>query len=359
METLPSIRSVRRARRSEAEDASNDTAVRVITTRPVVIGSGPKATPTSAPGRSGLARALLPDAAGGDLLASILCDGAAAREAWHRWSARHRDPRAALARDVTLARSQLASLCDSVRRNGLPVDEATATYLRSAFLTESLRSRTYRTIVADLASRLRAADVPFLLIKGAATGELYYSDPSLRHAHDVEVAVNDAAATAMVLQGAGFRPAGGDFIHTSGLPLRLHPTLFGRSPGEHPSIAMPDGSRTLPVTHALALALLHAARSPSRATGRWASDARYLIATGQVAWHDLVDLVTEERGLLPVRVQLRWLRDTLQVAVPDTVLSQLEAIPISASERRKALQDVRAGAIPLWRRIVSRLRLVP
>ena len=176
-------------------------------------------------------KSLLPNARATDLLRAMLLDGDAARAAWSAWIASVSDPMRALGEDAILARPLLPLLYDSVRRNTLPVDDATATYLRSAFLTETLRSRKYLEIVAELLSLYPKA----VLIKGAAIGPLYYPDPALRHAHDIEIAVDDPAALRAALAPSRFRPAGSDFIHESGLRLSAGPWRIPAGVGHHTS----------------------------------------------------------------------------------------------------------------------------
>lgn len=254
-------------------------------------------------------RRLLPDARTTHLLAAMLLDGDAAREAWSRWTRSVRSPKQALAADTVMARSLLALLYDSVRRNDLPVDGDTATYLRSAYHTESLRTRAYREIRDDLHERLRG--VPYQLIKGAAVGELYYRDAILRHAHDIELLTTDRACVHSALAGSRFRPLGEHFVHESGLPLRVHTRLC--VPMESPD-----------ATAALALALVHASRSPSRATCRWVCDATFIIRSGNVDWPRFTKIVVDAGGAAAVHAQLRWLRDALGMAVPADALAALE-----------------------------------
>ena len=199
-----------------------------------------------------------------DLLLATLLDGDRARDAWQRWTRAVRSPFRALADDAVMARPLLPLIYDSVRRNALPVDGQTATLLRSAYLTESLRSKAYREIVNELTTSL--AGIDFLLIKGAAVGELYYAEPALRHAHDVEIVARDAAAV--------HRALGGRLVHPSGLALRVHDLPLW----EH-TMTMPNGVRTVDATAALMLALTHASR-----TQRWACDAVMIIRNAEIDW---------------------------------------------------------------------------
>jgi hypothetical protein len=261
---------------------------------------------------------LLPDSRASDLLAGLLLDGAAARDAWRRWTDAAGDVKSALAAN---ARSFLPLVYDSVRRNALPVDQDTATYLKSACLTESVRSRAYRDIVDDLSARWR--DKKFVLIKGAAVGPMFYADPALRHAHDIEV---------LVEQRSDLR----SYIHDSGLPVRIHRRL-----------PIPN-FESVDATNALALALVHAARSLSRHTGRWACDAVMIVRSGRVDWPRFVDLV--EGSSVSTHAQLVWLRDMLNVDVPDSVIAALIERS-SRLERVATALRLRASSVRLLRRL--------
>lgn len=282
-------------------------------------------------------KTLLPDARATELLRAMLLDGAAARDAWSSWLARISDPMRALGEDAVMARPLLPLLYDSVRRNALPVDDATATYLRSAFLTESLRSRKYLEIVAELLSLYPDA----VLIKGAAIGPLYYADPALRHAHDIEILVADPAALRASLASSRFRPSGADSIHDTGLPLRVHPT-------SHPTPRDATGH--------LAHTLLHAAESPSRHSGRWVCDAVMIRRTSPIDWPRFAETVIAANASIPVSAQLRYLRDAFGIDTP--VLAQLEERAAHATRRERAQVRKRLaeGEVPLWRRLWRRVR---
>jgi hypothetical protein len=301
---------------------------------------------------------LLPSREATELLAAILLDGPPAIEAWTRWLAAAGDTMQALGADAILARPLLPLLYDSVRRNGLTVDRETATYLRSAFLTESLRGRTYHAIVDELVAVLRKADVPFLLIKGAATGPLYYPDPALRHAHDIEILVGDRARVHAALAGSPFRPTTRhDFVHPSGLPLRVHTRLVNppleRQLWTH-AIPLPNGAPTLDPTHTLALTLVHASRSVARHSARWVCDAHAIIRTGNVDWTRFTTTITAARAAIPAAAQLRWLRDSLNVLVPAEVLQALDERAARAGLRERALvlRGINVDRISLWRRVM-------
>jgi hypothetical protein len=281
---------------------------------------------------------LLPDAPTADLLVAMLRGGPPAVDA--------------------CPRALLPLLYDMVRRNGLPLDPETVTYLRSAYVTESLRSRAYAAIVDELAALLSGA--PFLLLKGAAVGPLYYADPALRHAHDIEILVGTSSRAA--LAGSRFRPVGRHYVHASGLPLRVYTRLFvprfsfdERSLWQS-AIAMPNGLRTVSAADALALTLVHASRSVSRLSGRWACDAHAIVRHGDVDWSRFLHTVTTTGAALAVTAQLHWLRDTLDLPVPTDVLAALDTHRAGPIERFVIARGlaIADSSRPnrLWRRVL-------
>jgi hypothetical protein len=252
---------------------------------------------------------LLPGPRATQLLRAMLLDGDVARDAWSQWTRGAGSAKQALATDSVMARSLLALLYDSVRRNALTADSETVTYLRSAYLTETLRTRAYRAIVEDLRAR---CDVPFTLIKGAVIAERHYSDPVLRHAHDIEIVAPNPVAVRNALAGSAFHAEGEHYVHQSGLPLRVHART---------EVAF----TTYDATSALALTLVHASSSRSRSTCRWACDAFFIVRNGDVEWSRFTEMVLDARAATPVFSQMRWLREHLGVDVPADVRSALLA----------------------------------
>jgi hypothetical protein len=236
---------------------------------------------------------LLPGPAATALLQAMLLDGDAARAAWARCT---------LPVEPAL-RPLLPLLYDSVRRNALPLDAENATVLRSAYLTESLRSRTFRGIVDDLVARLHG--IRFLLVKGAAVGELYYADPALRHAHDVEIVAPRFEPVRRALEGSSFRRGWRHrrrFVHDSGLPLRVH----ARIPvAPVPALTLANGAQTLDAAAALALALV---QSP-----RWVADAFFIARSGTVDWNRFARALPNRRAARMAAIRLAWLAETMGV----------------------------------------------
>lgn len=76
----------------------------------------------------------------------------------------------------------------------------------------------------------------------------------------------------------------------------------------------------------------------------WSANAFALCVGGDVDWERLVTETARRRVALPVRTALRWIREHLKASVPDVVMERLEALPVTAAERR----ELRAKLNP-WR----------
>ena len=152
---------------------------------------------------------------------------------------------------------------------------------------------------------------------------MFYADAALRHAHDIEVLAD---------QRCEMR----SYVHDSGLPVRIHRRL-----------PIPN-FESVDATNALALALVHAARSLSRHTGRWACDAVMIVRSGRVDWPRFVELV--EGSSVSTYAQLLWLRDVLNVDVPENVLAALLERS-SRLERIATALRLHASSVTVLRRL--------
>ena len=116
--------------------------------------------------------------------------------------------------------------------------------------TQHAHAAAVRTrVVADVASALAQATVPFLVLKGAALAHLVYGDARLRPMRDVDLLIRkgDARRTLDVLIHCGFKPAGtvvpSGHHHLQGMSktlegatvtIELHHELMVRTPFVEP-----------------------------------------------------------------------------------------------------------------------------
>ena len=97
-----------------------------------------------------------------------------------------------------------------VERAGLAISAEVRDRLRARRTQHAHAAAVRSRVVADVASVLAGAEVPFLVLKGAALAHLVYADPRLRPMRDVDLLVRktDAERAAAVLRRCGFAPGG-------------------------------------------------------------------------------------------------------------------------------------------------------
>jgi hypothetical protein len=281
------------------------------------------------------------------LLRTLLHRGPSAREAWECFRRRIEDL-PALFRTDTGGRNRLSPLLlTSLRENDLEADPGLLTVLRTAYLREELRAKAYRDIVGSVVGALQAADVRFLVLKGAALSETVYAEPCLRHSHDIDLILpsDEVERAGHALQELGLRrepplewDQGIAYRHRTDTPVqlltwlfrfRVYPTDFQAL---WPNRRLVEESRvgtfkTLNPTFHLLHALGHASYCPSRSTLLWATDAWMLLhAREGLEWGTFVERTVETRLELPVFLQLRYLKEELQAPIPEEELAELGAV---------------------------------
>ena len=169
------------------------------------------------------------------LLRSMLCNNATeARDAWMQWLNTVGDPGEHIRRDTSGLKRLLPALLTAINRNGISVEGVFLTILRSAYVREELRDKTYRQILSTVVARSRSAGVDVILLNGAALAHSVYPNPVLRHCHNIDLycAATCTQQVATVLLNIGFQQAHDsaqttEFRHASGLPAEVHQRLLG------------------------------------------------------------------------------------------------------------------------------------
>ena len=182
---------------------------------------------------------------------------------------------------------------------------------------------------------LADAGIPAIALKGAALVQTVYAQPALRPMEDYDLLVprdQFARAVKVLLDGAWeFQPPLADpephfvFQHAVGFrrdgggELDLHWTAMGLARDGFPST---DG--VLAPADQLLQICTHATRfNPDIPPIRWVADAYLLLARGSFPWDEMVELA-RERGLSLVMLRsLEYLRDGLEMSVPDDVMRVL------------------------------------
>ena len=216
---------------------------------------------------------------------------------------------------------------------------------------------------AALATRaLHDAGIPVMLLKGAAMILSQYRDAGLCPAVDMDILVPDAQAAAAVrrLRAAGFSPTGryeGDipdrflrigFSHALRSPqgneidLHWHMLNIRSYAGADDSFwrrAVSADFSGRPVflpspTDLLLTTCLHGMCWSDTSSLRWVADACTLIRREAVDWERIAACAGWRDVALPLRLSLEYLRSALGIAVPEETLRSLQAVPITAADRR-------------------------
>jgi hypothetical protein len=240
------------------------------------------------------------------------------------------------------------------------------TYVRTAYLRDELRSRTYSHICRNVLAALESAGIPAALLKGAALSETCYKYPSLQHAHylDILIKSRDLERAVKMLSPLGFTCAnvrwereGVELVHESGLPLDLHRRLF-RLPIY--SIDMEEiwaGTRIERINGAPTRVLcstdnlFHICGSvfdlESYQSLRWVCDAWFLIhRSTDLDWDFLVQKARSNRMVLPLMIATRYLAESLDAPIPASFMAGLQTAALNTRlvEGEAALFAVQTSA---------------
>jgi putative nucleotidyltransferase-like protein len=300
------------------------------------------------------------------LLRACLLSGQAGHQAGDAWLGKKRELGDILKEDRLKGLFPL--LFSALQRNGVEVDPAFLTVLRTASLREELRAKTYRRICREVLSAFATAGIPFVVLKGAALADTVYATPALRHSHDIDILLEepDPSPTIRLLSSLRFAPLRQavdpewqdlEFIHESGLPLVLHRRLFPiplyntvtadlRARSQMRTIAG-VAARILSPLDQLLHVCGHAASCASRESLHWVCDAWSLIKQyPDLDWDALLDCARRGHLVLPLSITLSYLAEELQAPLPSAFLERLSGVASRAStvEREVALRGARAGS---------------
>ena len=278
------------------------------------------------------------------LLRAILHRGPHAHQDWSEFTRRIPDLPALFRMDRGGRKRLGPLLLASIRENDLDADAVLLTVLRTAFLREELRAQVYRNIERDVFEALRTRGIRFLVLKGAALMETAYPEPTLRHAHDVDLLLpkEELREAEEALADLGLKRApslvrdrGIAYRHQTDTPIQLLTRLF------QPSVYQGEFDEVWPIRREVASDLLgpiqiptpaanllhalgHASYWPGRSTLSWVTDAWMILLENEPVDWDGFGAMAKEWGLaLPVYVMLRYLEEELEAAIPRETLRSL------------------------------------
>jgi hypothetical protein len=312
-----------------------------------------------------LLAALLPTADETWFLRACLLSGQEGRRAWIECQRRFGSLVRVFREDSRGLRRWAPLLHEAVQRNGIEVDAALLTCLRTATFREELRTREYLAICAEVLAVLHAEGIPVIVLKGPALGELVYRRMALRHSHDVELLLrqSDHQRAAQLLGERGFRSASSvahrpraviTLDHASGLPIVLHQHPAGMPADPALTAQLWDRgwpcalggvpTRVLSPEDMLVHVCAYAATSPARLSLLWVSDVWLL--TGRhpaMDWPLVEEVAIRARRRVTVGAMLAYLAGELRASISMAALARFrtEDRPVDPAERDAIVSTAR------------------
>jgi hypothetical protein len=282
------------------------------------------------------------------LLRAALLDGPAAIDAFHAW-------RSQVDFDTMDegSRRLIPLLYKNLQRNNVPdscMGEFKATYRQTFFNNQLLF---YRSLPALRA--LKDAGIEVMLLKGAALAVSHYKQIGLRPMYDMDILVPTARrseATA-ILPALGWTPLdraahAQGFRSPEGAEIDLHwHTLLEfsheRSDDHFWASASVAKICDLPVlvpssSDSLFHVCIHGLKWNEVPPIRWIADAQMILgaeksAENSIDWPRLLRHAKQHRLTLSLKESLQYLKCLLHAPIPEEVLAELGANPISLGER--------------------------
>ncbi len=319
---------------------------------------------------------LLPTPDQTSFLRACLHAGESGRTAWDTWRQRVGDPKTAFRDDAVGIKRLLPLLFTALQRSGAVVDPELLPYLRAAYISEELRSTTYRRVCHSVLSTLAAADIPLVALKGAALAETVYGDEVLRHSHDIDILLReeDFGRAAALLPPLGFVMAREDrrpglqhltLTHASGLPLEFHARLFRlpfhRAPlgdmraRSHGCVLTGVPARLLSPADNLLHVCGQAICCRNRESLQWVCDAWHIVTRHpDLNWEVFLDGAARSRLALPLSVLVAYLARKIDAPIPPSTVERLDvaAAQADAIEREAALLAARTGTRGTFRTLL-------
>lgn len=296
------------------------------------------------------------------LLRAALLSGPAGTEAANTWLDAHRE----LAHDAfreleSSSRRLLPLLYQNVKKEDIPVttrDELKAVHRHFWVQNQQLFRRLETVLVL-----LQAAEIPTLVLKGAALSVLHYRDMATRPMSDFDILVPEEHGPMLARQflEEGWTP---DCIPKSApysdyfyryrhaldlmqpeygtLDLHWHALLQATHKGADdqfwagsvPMTVKSAVTRSLNPSDQLLHACLHGYEFNDVPSIRWIADAITVIRTSQIDWERVVQVATDLRLTIPCAEQFEFLNSAFDAGIPGSCISRLAEQPVSGAERR-------------------------
>jgi hypothetical protein len=261
----------------------------------------------------------------------------------------------------------------------LDADPRDLQHLKNVYRYEWYANQVLMRAAAGVLVQLRDAQIPTLVLKGAALQALHYRDAGTRPMQDVDVLVPTAAVhdAIDVLVDGGWRPEylqphqrvgihhSQSFSHPDDCDVDLHWHALYQPANESDlwEGAVPvtvGGVETLAAsaTDQLLHVCVHGRNRSETPSVRWIADAAAVLRGSEVDWSHFVDRARARGVTLTAGSALRYLRAEFDLDVPEAALRSLAAARPSLSERSayelslrlSPVSHVRA-AVVLWNRL--------
>jgi Uncharacterised nucleotidyltransferase len=241
--------------------------------------------------------------------------------------------------------------------------------------------------MSEILCYLHDAGIKTMILKGAALTLLYYKNYGVRPMGDVDILVPTSQASLAIdlLKRAGWIPTTtsveGDlsyrhamqFKDQSGKEFDLHWHILFESCREDSDNDFWEGAVPIAMCGVLTAALnpadtllhvvIHGVRSNSVPPIRWIADAMAVINSSDLGidWRRLIQQAKKHRVGLRLKKGLNYLSDKFQARIPNSVMAEINDIPISPIERfeyryiMNSQENALLGGFPLY--IAEYLRL--
>lgn len=292
---------------------------------------------------------------------AALLTGPAATEAAKEWLDAHRELAHDAFQDLDSGSRRLLPLVYQNLSEDVPVvmrNELKAVHRYYWVQNQQLFRRLETTL-----ARLQAAEVPTLVLKGAALSVLHYRSMATRPMSDFDILVPEELGPMLVRQylAEGWVPDcipktapyidyfyryrhAIDLMHPQDGTLDLHwHVLFQATykgadeqfwEASVPMAVKSIATRSLNPSDQLLHACLHGYEFNDVPSIRWIADALTVIRTSQIDWERMVRVVTDLHLTIPCAEQFEFLNSAFNAGVAQSWISKLAQRPVSGAERR-------------------------
>lgn len=280
------------------------------------------------------------------ILRACLWNNESGLHSWNLWQSQFGDLTENIRQDTRGLKRLLPLLYIAFRHHGVVVDKFLMTCLRTARFREELRSKVFVQIFREVLRAFNQAEIPVIVLKGAALAQTVYMDPALRHCHDIDILLGERNIKKAydLLSALEFIPYHKDvtpqwetikFVHNSGLPVELHRHLFLT---QNNPIKISDLSESLHIQDiagvpfrvltpemGLIQVCCHSYNMNRKGSIAWICDAWLIIDRyPELNWDGIIKFVQNHSIAKPLFFTLNYLAKELGAPIPQEFLKYLQ-----------------------------------